>query len=321
MLGIVLTKNYMFLIIINENMSSKQEVTRGRVVTFYQKNKEKGKSFTVNHFIEEGLSRSGVFRILQNFENRLTTERALGSGSMLRVMTQQKIRQLYKDANHSDKFNYSSAGRKYGCSDVTIKRWLNKRQIKRFKKKKSPKYTENQKMMAKRQCAWLYRYCRRYDFVIDDEKYFTLTHSLNDSYFSSPTKSKTHENVSHKPKAKFEPKLMLWIAISKYGISKSYFKPSGLAINQNVYLNKCVKKRLIPFIRDKHSDNNYMFWPDKASSHYAEKVVKHLKEQNIRFVSKYRNPTNVPQCRPIEDFFGYLCQKVYDKGWSAKTIP
>jgi hypothetical protein len=64
-----------------------------------------------------------------------------------------------------------------------------------------------------------------------------------------------------------------------------------------------------------------MFWPDKASSHYAEKVVKHLKEQNIRFVSKYRNPTNVPQCRPIEDFFGYLCQKVYDKGWSAKTIP
>jgi hypothetical protein len=135
MLGIVLTKNYMFLIIINENMSSKQEVTRGRVVTFYRKNKEKGKSFTVNHFIEEGLSRSGVFRILQNFENRLTTERAPGSGSMLRVMTQQKIRQLYKDVNHSDKFNYSSAGRKYGCSDVTIKRWLNKRQIKRFKKK------------------------------------------------------------------------------------------------------------------------------------------------------------------------------------------
>ncbi len=75
MLGIVLTKNYMFLIIINENMSC------GRVVTFYQKNKEKGESFTVNHFIK-GLSRSGVFRILQNFKNRLTTERAPRSGSM-----------------------------------------------------------------------------------------------------------------------------------------------------------------------------------------------------------------------------------------------
>ncbi len=73
MLGIVLTKNDMFLIIINENMSSKQEVTRGRGVT---------------------------------------TERAPGSGSMLRVMTRQKIRQLYKDVNHSDKLNYSSAGRK-----------------------------------------------------------------------------------------------------------------------------------------------------------------------------------------------------------------
>jgi hypothetical protein len=180
-------------------MSSKQKVTRERVVTFYQKNKEKGKSFTVNHFIE-GLSRSGVFRILQNFENRLTTERAPGSGSKLRVMTRQMIRQLYKDINHSDKFNYSSTGRKYGCSDVTIKRWLKKRQIKRFKKKKFPKYTENQKIMAKRQCARLYRYYRRNDFIIDDEEYFTLTHSLNDSYFSSPTKSKTPENVSHKQK-------------------------------------------------------------------------------------------------------------------------
>jgi hypothetical protein len=57
-----------------------------------------------------------------------------------------------------------------------------------------------------------------------------------------------------------------------------------------------------------------MFCPDKASSHYAEKVVKHLKEKDIRFVSKYGNPTYVPQCRPIEDFFRYLCKKVYDMG-------
>ena len=120
---------------------------------------------------------------------------------------------------------------------------------------------------------------------------------------------------------KFEPKLLLWIAISKNGISKPYFRKSGLAINQKIYLEDCVKKRLLPFIREKHSDNNYLFWPDKASSHYAKSVINHLTEQNIKFVPKVRNPTNVPQCRPIEDFFGYLCQLVYANGWTAETIP
>jgi transposase len=236
-------------------------------------------------------------------------------------MTKQKVRELYRQVNHSDKYTYSSAARKFNVCPKTIKRWLEKKNIRKYKKKKSPKYTETQKIMVKRQCAWLYRYYRSYDFVIDDEKYFTLSHSMNDSYFSSPTKSKTPEEVSHNFKSKFEPKLMLWIAISKYGVSKSYFRPSGQAINQNIYLNKCIKKRLIPFINANHSDNNYLFWPDKASAHYAKKVVNFLNEKKINFVPKYRNPTNVPQCRPIEDFFADLTQIVYANGWKAENIP
>jgi hypothetical protein len=236
-------------------------------------------------------------------------------------MTKEKLKRLYRLVNHSDKYSYESAARKFGTSSKTIKYWLQKRKIIKYKKKKSPFYTETQKIMAKRQCAWLYRYCRHYDFVIDDEKYFTLSHSKNDSFFSSPTKSRNSDKVSHKFKSKFEPKLLLWIAISKNGLSKPYFRSSGQAVNQEVYLNDCLRKRLLPFIRDKHYDNNYIFWPDKASAHYAKKVVNFMREQNIRFVEKYRNPTNVPQCRPIEDFFAYLTELVYADGWSAKDIP
>lgn len=31
------------------------------------------------------------------------------------------------------------------------------------------------------------------------------------------------------------------------------------------------------------------------------------------------NPPNVPQARPIEDFWGLLAQKVYSGGWEAKN--
>ena len=32
------------------------------------------------------------------------------------------------------------------------------------------------------------------------------------------------------------------------------------------------------------------------------------------------NPPNMPQCRPIEDFFGALATKVYDKNWVAADV-
>ena len=96
-----------------------------------------------------------------------------------------------------------------------------------------------------------------------------------------------------------------------------WFKPSGLAINQDVYQNECLKKILIPFLQKHHADGQYVFWPDKASSHYAKKTQSFLNTHSIPFVPKNHNPTNLPQCRPIEDFFGVLSSLVYKNNWRA----
>ena len=42
-------------------------------------------------------------------------------------------------------------------------------------------------------------------------------------------------------------------------------------------------------------------------------------EENINYVDKSLNPPNVPQARPIENFWGDLAQKVYNGGWYAKS--
>ena len=302
-------------------MTSKQELFRQRVVSFYKTYENEGLLFTVRHFKAEGRSERTIRYIIKTYKERNTTERKVGTGKQRKCMTEEKVRELYKLMNHKDGLNYSSAARKFGCHRKTIRYWLMKRQIKKYKKKKCPKYTQTQEELVRRQCAWMYRKFRKLDFVIDDEKYFTLSHSLNDSFFSSPTKTKTPLNVSHNPKAKYEPKVMLWIAISKHGISEPYIRAngSGFSVNQNIYMNECIKKRLMPFIREHHNDDKYIFWPDKASSHYAKQVVDYLKLNKVKYIPKYRNPTNVPQCRPIEDFFGILVKLVYADGWRAST--
>ena len=76
----------------------------------------------------------------------------------------------------------------------------------------------------------------------------------------------------------------------------------------------------MPFITKYHSDNNYMFWPDLASSHYAKTVLNYLRAKNVNFVKKDQNPPNVPECRPIENFWGILKGKVYKNNWQAQNL-
>ncbi|RNA16398.1 glucosylceramidase 4 [Brachionus plicatilis] len=62
--------------------------------------------------------------------------------------------------------------------------------------------------------------------------------------------------------------ILLWIAASPKGFSKIFFEESGLAFNP---LYECIKKRLIPFIKQHYVEGEYLFWPDLVPSHY-EKV-------------------------------------------------
>jgi len=113
---------------------------------------------------------------------------------------------------------------------------------------------------------------------------------------------------------------MIWMCFSERGFSKPFFLNKGTSMNQYNYLSECIEKRLMPFIRQYHEDNNYIFWPDQARLHYAKSVIDYLVDNNVNFVDKNDNPVNVPECRPIENFWSILKQQVYKNNWRAKTI-
>ena len=55
----------------------------------------------------------------------------------------------------------------------------------------------------------------------------------------------------------------------------------GLAVNKEMYINKCLQERLLPFINSNHPPNSYVFWPDKSSSHYANATQEFLHANNV----------------------------------------
>ena len=49
--------------------------------------------------------------------------------------------------------------------------------------------------------------------------------------------------------------------------------------------------------------------------------MKFLTDHGIANVKKHEKPASAPHIRPIENYWGILKMKVYDKNWSAKTRP
>ena len=65
------------------------------------------------------------------------------------------------------------------------------------------------------------------------------------------------------------------------------FYESGLAINKEKYID-ILRQRFLPFIDKHYKNEEYLFWPDLASSHYANEVVAFLDDNNTKYVPKVK---------------------------------
>lgn len=80
--------------------------------------------------------------------------------------------------------------------------------------------SEKQKSLAKTKCGRLYRKFHNRQFILDDESYFTLSHSGiggNGEFYTADV-SKESADVKFYKKAKFEQKLLVWLAIGPMGV-------------------------------------------------------------------------------------------------------
>ena len=137
------------------------------------------------------------------------------------------------------------------------------------------------------------------------------------SYFTSPAKevSADVKFISH---TKFPKKALLWLTISEKGMSMPLFFRSGLAVNGEIYSTKCLPE-VASFIKKYHKGEDAVFWPDLASAHYSKRSLEEMERLNIDVVPKSANPPNVPQLRPIENFWANLKRRIYSNNFVAKT--
>jgi len=300
---------------------NKLDATRERICQFYTKNANSGNKLTIDHFLAEGVAQRTIYDAIQRVKNNISPKRQPGQGRPAKKMPKKKIKRLKQHFDHKQGRSQRQAAKMYDISPSYVNKILKKASIKCRKKKTIPDRSEAQAKAAKTKSRIIYEKYGDCEWIVDDESYFTLSNSTiggNDNFYSSDVLA-TPAEVKYSTQAKYEEKIMVWLALSKKGISDAYICPSGLAVNQVIYKEECLERRLIPFIETYHPQDKIIFWPDLASSHYAESVCDFMIESNISFVEKYENPANLPECRPIEQFWAILKRKVYANAWKAKT--
>jgi hypothetical protein len=173
-------------------------------------------------------------------------------------MTSKNVQKLKCQFNHKDGKSQRKAAREFGVSQTYIFKLLKKCSIDCKKKQTIPDRNEEQAAVAKTKCRALTEKYRNRKWILDDESYFTLSHtSMNgNNFFYSSDVSGTPSNVKFARKAKL---LLVWAAISRKGISRIFIALSDLSINQEIYGEECIRKRLILFIMEHHSQDEIIF--------------------------------------------------------------
>lgn len=301
-----------------QNMAYKLELRKG----IFNLVGQMAKRDIVNIYRTQNISERTIYRTIRDCEEGIPCVNLPKSGRP-RVLNAQREQRLVESARNNIGASTRKLGRRFRTSHMTVSRLLAQNGLKYRKRQKCPKYTAAQLARIPGCCRALRRrhFANNKIIVMDDEKYFTLSNAEmkgNEGFFTDNIEDAPN-NVRFKQKAKFADKILVWCAISEAGISRPFVgHVRGEAVDANIYTQRCLPK-LLQFIEEHHNNQEIMFWPDLASCHYARTTREWLTRNNIPFVPKVDNPPNVPQARPIENFWALLSRKVYNNGWEAEN--
>jgi hypothetical protein len=177
-----------------------------------------------------------------------------------RVADNKKVRNVLRRLKKSVRASPLPVARKNSITHSTVLQILKKNNVIDKQRVKIPKYMPTQLQKIPRCCQFLLlkHFCDQKVIVLDDEQYFTFSHSTMTGMngFCTDDVGNTPDIIKYKAVGKFQPKVLLWCAISEAGVSKHFiWTVKGEAVNAEVYIiTKCLPK-MVKFIQKHHKND------------------------------------------------------------------
>lgn len=265
---------------------------------------------------------STVRRTIIKFREEYTIEDKPKSGRPKGPANKSMEKKVVRVLKDKPLLSVRDIAKKAQTSASMVQRVKLRNSYKSYKKQKVPKLSPEQRNRAIRRArALYYQVCVGFDgcMILDDETYVKMDFKTlpGPQYYTKKIGTDVGDEIKAIALDKFGSKLLVWQAICQCGKRSRPYICSG-TINSHIYLTECLQKRLLPFIRSHKQPT--IFWPDLASSHYANKIIDWLNENNVNFVRKDMNPPNTPQLRPVERYWASVKSILRKDGKTAKTV-
>lgn len=270
--------------------------------------------------VEAKVHRKTVSKVIKRFKEDLTINRREGSGRKKGFHSPKKAKEAINLFRKNPNISIRKVAQKVGKSSSTIQRIKADSGLKSYKVQKVPDRNAVKNKEAKTRAKKLIAdFFQKYSCcVMDDETYVLADFSQLPGleFYTADHRGNVDEQYRVKKQTKFPKKFLVWQAICSCGKRSEIFISQG-SINSKIYIEECLEKRLLPFLR-KHSVSAF-FWPDLASCHYSKATKEWYEANGVVLVPKEANPPNCPELRPIERYWALVKRELKKTKKSAKT--
>lgn len=297
---------------------AKEKEQRDLIITKYLENpntslRSIGKALNIHH--------STVTRVVKRFKDTKSTKRKVGSGHAKGFVNESLAKKVITYVQRKPSLSLRYLASKFGVSHTWVAKVLKSRGLRAYKVQKYANRNDTQAKTAKTRSRKLYdQFLRGKNqcIIMDDETYVIADFKQlpGMGFYRSMKRFGVRRQFKYKALSKFPKKFMVWSAICSCGLkSRSYIAKGSM--KTDTYINECLNKRLLPFIRA-HTIP-VLFWPDLASIHYAKSAMEWYHKNEVSVVPKYANPPNTPHLRPIERYWALIKYKLRKSQKIAKN--
>lgn len=264
---------------------------------------------------------STVWYVLNRYKDTLSVARAAKICKKTPRMDPTIKKKVLQDIKRNPNLSLRKRAQKLGTTVATIRKVMANEGYKAYHVIKVPNRNEKQAGTVKTRVRHLYEELLLKNsgcILMDDETYLyaDTAQIKGDVYYYAKMRLGVADKHKFKCLEKFAEKYLIWQGICSCGMKTDVFVTKG-TINADLYLEECLKKRLLPFIRKHRSP--LIFWPDLATAHYAKKVQDWYQSEGIQFVPKRLNPPNCPELRPVEHFWAIMKRKLMEGKWTIRS--
>lgn len=271
------------------------------------------------------LPKSTVCSVIKRFIHSLSVDRQKKSESKIKPRNVQLVSKVVRSIKENPGLSLRQRAKKFGTSHEMIRRIQKKKGLKTYRAIKVPNRDDKQNSIAQKRSRKLYdNVLTKFSgcLILDDETYVKVDPKQvpGQKFYVANKRFNVPDKFKYVKVDKYGKKLMIWQAICSCGEkSRSYVTSSN--ISSDIYIEECLKKRLLPFInRHNVSGVETLFWPDLASCHYSKKTQQWYIDNKVEFIARDTNPPNSPEFRPIERYWAIVKRKFKNTRATIKNV-